>query len=89
MPKKELSERSAAMAEQFDENGRAVAELVFSGRKLKVVYQKEISAEGKETGNCERLIQGHGKVWEQGMIPKEELLSWNEDELHEIVVSLK
>lgn len=97
------------MAEQFDENGQAVAEFLFAGRKLRVVYELEmergalckdsgkmVSPCGKNVesltradhGYCVASVTAHGKQF--GVeIPRTELASWNEDEVHEIVITLR
>ncbi len=74
---------------QFDEEGRAGASLTFAGRKLKVTYRlAEKAAEGSCAGySCK--VSAKGRTWESNCIPKEELLSWNEEEVHEIAVELR
>ncbi len=73
---------------QFDEGGKASANLTFSGRKLLVEYRLE-NAEGVTTAaECDCRIYAKGKTWESGSIPREELLSWEEEEVHEITVIL-
>lgn len=73
---------------QFDDEGKASATLTFAGRKLKVQYQlAEKADEGSCAGyNCK--VSAKGKTWPSNRIPKDELLSWNESEVHEITVEL-
>lgn len=73
---------------QFDAEGKALASLTFAGRKLVVTYQIEnADAADNVTGYNSRIL-AKGKVWENGYISKEELLSWSEEEVHEITVVL-
>jgi len=73
---------------QFDAEGKASASLTFAGRKLVVTYQFENAACVADcAGYCCKAFT-KGKTWESGMIPKEELLSWNAEEVHEITVTL-
>lgn len=73
---------------QFDADGKATASLTFAGRKLVVTYQLEDAACVADCASCKCNIFAKGKTWENGMIPKEELLSWKEEEVHEITVML-
>lgn len=77
------------LAEQFDENGEAAANLTFAGRKLCVIYRQDAGERGKAAKECTLTVCAHGKVWEHACIPKEELLSWEEAKRHEIVVTLQ
>jgi len=76
------------LAEQFDENGTASACLTFAGRKLNVQYRLETDLSGGNCGGCQCTVTAKGKTWESAYIPKEELLSWNAEETHEIKVIL-
>lgn len=83
------------MEEQFDENGCASAEIVFAGRKLKVVYCLTDMENGAETGNTEDAescrqdslqvlsVTAHGKQM-SNRIPRTEIESWDRNEQHEI-----
>ena len=73
---------------QFDEEGKASASLTFMGRKLVVNYQFENAASVSDCAGYQCKACAEGKTWESGRIPKEELLSWKEDEVHEITVTL-
>ncbi len=83
------------VAEQFDENGHASAELVFAGRKLKIVYCLTDMEDSKETGVRENTevcrqdslhvlsVTVHGKQ-KGSCIPRTEIESWDINEQHEI-----
>lgn len=68
---------------QFDENGRASAQLVFGGKKLHVTYERK-----QESAGGKMHIHVHGKVLEENCIPREELDRWDAKQLHEIVVEM-
>lgn len=63
----------ALQPEQFDATGQASVSFVYLGRRLKVIYRKSETAQG---GRRELRI------------PKEELLSWDEETEHEIVMEV-
>lgn len=83
------------MAEQFDENGCASAELVFAGRKLKIVYSLTDMADDAEKGNKKNEAAGrqgslqvlsvmvHGKQMDS-RITRAEIESWDVNGQHEI-----
>ena len=73
---------------QFDAEGQASASLTFAGRKLLVKYQLENAENMIDTAGCTCRIIAKGKLWEAGVVPKEELLSWKEEAVHEIMVTL-
>ena len=73
---------------QFDDAGTAIAELTFAGRKLKVRYRLETK---EKEGNCadyDCKVFVKGVLRKTNHISKEELLSWEEDAVHEITVLL-
>jgi len=76
------------LKDQFDAQGKASASLTFAGRKLEVTYQLDESSPATGCRWYYRTVKAEGKIWENGTIPKEELLSWKEDEVHEITVIL-
>lgn len=73
---------------QFDAEGKASAVLTFAGRRLVVTYQFENAACVADCAGYKRKVMAKGKTWDNDIIPKEELLSWTEDEVHEIMVML-
>lgn len=73
---------------QFDTEGKASASLTFAGRKLFVTYRFEDASCVADCARYGRKVYAKGKIWEDGIIPKEELQSWNEEEVHEITVML-
>ncbi len=68
------------MEEQFDVNGRASAEFVFAGKKLRVIYVK-----GKDVSG-EMHVRVGEKTFCKNCIPRAELARWDAEELHEIFV---
>lgn len=68
------------MEEQFDVNGRASAEFVFAGKKLRVIYVK-----GKDVSGEIHVRVGE-KIFCKNCIPRAELARWDAEELHEIFV---
>ena len=68
------------MEEQFDVNGRASAEFVFAGKKLRVIYVK-----GKDVSGEIHVRVGE-KTFCKNCIPRAELARWDAEELHEIFV---
>lgn len=64
----------ALQPEQFDAQGRAEVRFRYLGRKLKVIYQKT-----KTAGSGRRELR----------IPREELLSWDAETEHEIVMEVE
>ncbi len=68
------------MEEQFDSDGRASAEFMFAGRKLRVIYVKKKDAVEK------MRVRTEGKTFEKNLIPRAELARWEKDHLHEIFV---
>lgn len=76
------------LIKQFDAEGKASASLTFAGRKLVVEYHLEAAEDVTTVAGYHSKVFAKGKVWETGSIPKEELLSWPEDETHEITVIL-
>lgn len=73
------------LPEQFDENGRASAEFVFAGRRLKVIY----SLAEDHCGQFQVIsVTAHGKQLSD-CIERAEIESWEEESQHEIKVVLK
>jgi len=73
---------------QFDAEGKASASLTFAGRKLVVQYKLEDVDDVTTVAGFNCKVVAKGKTWENGSIPKAELNSWSEDEVHEITVTL-
>ena len=73
---------------QFDTDGKASASLTFAGRKLVVTYQFENAAKVTDCTGLSCKVFAKDKTYESARIPKEELLSWDENEVHEITVTL-
>lgn len=71
---------------QFDAEGQASVSFTFAGRKLLVKYRLENGENLTNTTECSCSISAKGKLWDSNVIPKEELLSWEEEEVHEITV---
>lgn len=68
------------MEEQFDAEKRASAEFVFAGRKLLVTYVKGCDA------SCKMRVSAGGRTFEGNCIPRAELLRWDAEKRHEILV---